>query len=571
MAQFPVKYAQTPPPAAGPVVRAHLDVDTGAEWAGRGLMRAGQALSEFGQKLQDAEDVMAVSTLERKSAEIRNAAFQAMQETQDTDAQLKIWEKARTEIGGLPSGQRKRVADHFTVRLNEMMPVADAHAADVMRRTKINRAKDDYDINSAALLEAGDVAGYAKLQYMAKGVGLITPERAEANVKDAPVASKLTIAGKMLLAKDVAQIQAGIAELAKMDTAGMPAEVLERHSKLLTMGEAAIVRLQDQNYKEAYKPLTDLREQPDLSPVEVYAATEAYRQGIEAQAKRGELSEHHRAELSNASMILDRAVAMEARREEKVVNYPLLNSRWDRARRMIETGTPDPTLATDVEQDYIAGEYGQGKTANANYVSLKKYLEGRTFVRELAVTDFIMDKYKTDHKDDPDLALDLFHLDQTRRHYAVDHPGDLEGIVRFMAIKAASGQTKKAEKPAFTEAHIQQALGTLAAGGPAAAKWEDQPAAGKLPPMFAGQQAINFMLRELGPDWWKIAPKAVDIIRTKWPEVRAELYRNPFPDLTAEDVRPPTPKPTEYPDAVWSAKYKMWTIRSPTGALMGVK
>ncbi len=40
---------------------------------------------------------------------------------------------------------------------------------------------------------------------------------------------------------------------------------------------------------------------------------------------------------------------------------------------------------------------------------------------------------------------------------------------------------------------------------------------------------------------------------------------------TGQPTATQTPKPAEYPDAVWSEKYKMWTVRGPDGALMGIK
>jgi hypothetical protein len=279
MAQFPVKYAQTPPPAAGPVVRAHLDVDTGAEWAGRGLMRAGEALTEFGQKLQKAEDVMAVSTLERKSAEIRNAAFQAMQETQDTDAQLKIWEKARTEIGGLPSGQRKRVADHFTVRLNEMMPVADAHAADVMRRTKIKRLEDDLKLNDAADYENSAAANFAKRQYMAEKVGLQTPELTKWKIENFDTHSKLLRVRKQIDSQDPAHVDAAIAALGWMDTGGLSAKQLEDWSQSLDLAR----RVRDAQGRRAEGEIDDLEAKlhgADLPPVDFQTQANAIRQKI---------------------------------------------------------------------------------------------------------------------------------------------------------------------------------------------------------------------------------------------------------------------------------------------------
>ena len=279
MAHFPVKYAQTPPPPLGPSVRGRLDVDTGAGQVAQGLAQAGGAIAALGQKIQDADDVMKISTLERKSAEIRNTAYQAMQETQDVEVQAKIHQKAKLDLAGLGAGLPQRVVNRYQVRLNEIMPVWDAHGADVMRRTKINRLEDDLRLNDAADYENSAAANFAKRQYMAEKVGLQTPELTKWKIENFDTHSKLLRARKQIDSQDPAHVDAAIAALGAMDTGGLSAKQLEDWSQSLDLAR----RARDAQGRQAEGEIDDLEAKlhgADLPPVDFQTRADAIRQKI---------------------------------------------------------------------------------------------------------------------------------------------------------------------------------------------------------------------------------------------------------------------------------------------------
>lgn len=179
MGNFPVQYTEAAPSGRISGIPAR---ETGA--MGRAISGVGRAVGQIGQKIQDAEDAMELSTLQRKSDEIWNAAYDTMRTTEDPERRAELFDKAKRDASAMTS-KSGRVNDAYQMHLNSMFPRWEYNFNNLDRELRIQRATDEYKYNAQAMLENGDVPGYAKLQYTAQDVGVITPETAKYNIANA--------------------------------------------------------------------------------------------------------------------------------------------------------------------------------------------------------------------------------------------------------------------------------------------------------------------------------------------------------------------------------------------------
>jgi len=100
---------------------------------------------------------------------------------------------------------------------------------------------------------------------------------------------------------------------------------------------------------------------------------------------------------------------------------------------------------------------------------------------------------------------------------------------RIGATKALTAQRKKPKplKLPFTEGRIQQTLGELEAGGAT-------DMLGTTIPFGSREDAVNHVLRTLGPEWENLAPKARGIIGRKWPAETEKKEKPSAPDWWAK-------------------------------------
>lgn len=89
MPRFQIEYAKETPPAAGPSVRANLNMDTGAGAVWEQVARAGGQLASMGLeimgKIQDAKDSNEYDTAVRKEGELWNIFNEHLPGIQDPD------------------------------------------------------------------------------------------------------------------------------------------------------------------------------------------------------------------------------------------------------------------------------------------------------------------------------------------------------------------------------------------------------------------------------------------------------------------------------------------------------
>ncbi len=216
MATFPIQFAERVPPPVGPSVRAgagpQLDtraVPTGeaAQW--RAVAGLGQALAGVGteflkkfqvaaERIQGAEDAIAVSEGKRKYDELMGLTHQSIAVAPDETAAATIWQKAQADASNIPAGYgRPKVRNALTVHINNTIGQHGVKVATATLSIKKSNLLAQAEIDWQAKLENGDVPGAQKLMAM---MALLDPaNRAvyEQQGKDAPVDSVMAQAAVM--------------------------------------------------------------------------------------------------------------------------------------------------------------------------------------------------------------------------------------------------------------------------------------------------------------------------------------------------------------------------------------
>ncbi len=363
MAVFPIKYASELPPAVGPNVRANLDLNTGeAEAAlaeGRAKAASGEALASAGQKvfeiaqnisqkITDAEDAMAISTLERKSAEIRNTASKAILETQDPATQAQIGQKAAQDILALGAGQRKRVADQHTMRSNQVLPVWDAQVADTIRKTRIRRVEDELAINDQADYESGNAQSFMERQHKAELTGIQTPEMTAKKIADFAANSLLVRFGTAAANGDIY----GADELAKqLDGMKLTEEQGKYREQLIGLKNRTAASVKQQFDIELGEKLVAL-ESKRLPPAESDAA---YDELIAVARIDPRLNGEQRVQVID--MLLRR------KRGEGLMEPLVMSNDQQRVQNIDESGEDSQQLRAEINANYSEGKYGHGDAA----------------------------------------------------------------------------------------------------------------------------------------------------------------------------------------------------------------
>lgn len=258
MAHFPVRYAQEGPPAAGPSVRAHLDTDVGAGMLWEGVARAGSDLAKVGERIQLAEDAVALSTLKRKADERRTAAWETMQGIQDPEGMQKAWEKAKGEIESLGASAPKHVADAYKLHINEALPHWEWQAKNQVRETRIDRATDAMTQNLEHYIVSGDKKTYATEVYKAQALKLITPEKGAYLIENYDATHDLRLMERLLDRGDPGSLESAIqigAEYQKEELAGKEGKLAHKVSGELRAGLRRAYQAAGRAQKEAMQEL----------------------------------------------------------------------------------------------------------------------------------------------------------------------------------------------------------------------------------------------------------------------------------------------------------------------------
>lgn len=173
MPKIPQASRQVMPSGEVGAVRLPYDIAR-TESIGQGVADLGNAVTEVSYRIQKAEDAMELSTLDRKSKDIWNNAYDQMATTQDKDARNAIYQQAKKDMASLTS-KRKPVNDAFKMQLNNDIPQYDVHYAQLDRTLRIADAKSQFELNSDYYAQNGDVAGYVKQVELANENGLLVP------------------------------------------------------------------------------------------------------------------------------------------------------------------------------------------------------------------------------------------------------------------------------------------------------------------------------------------------------------------------------------------------------------
>ncbi len=164
MAKFPITYSETVPSGQIAAVPVPMQVDT------RGAQALAGGISELGQafiKVQQANDAMELSTLQRKDEEAHLARFTALQGIDPTDdeAITKVNEAFNNAMQSNRS-KRQTVNNALQMSRNETMPRWNAQFQGEVLQRKAKHAVDLGETEYHIRLGNGDVAGAAKINEM---------------------------------------------------------------------------------------------------------------------------------------------------------------------------------------------------------------------------------------------------------------------------------------------------------------------------------------------------------------------------------------------------------------------
>jgi hypothetical protein len=260
MAKFDINYTQGAPNVVS-MPRANMNVDTGAGILAEATSRMGDTLAGIGMKVQQAQNAMELSTLQRKSEEINNASLMALQgvDPKDDESIQKIQQKRDTDLKGLTS-KSQAVNDTFAMHLNSESPRWDMQFQGQVIQKKAKGAKDDFDLNAQQFLADGNQAAYLKLLNNAKATEVISPQefdfRAKNMTNDSLLAQSesLSLDGNFVAAEE---------RLGKLDNPTV--EQKQYREKIASLARVQI----EKAGSEANKQLTDMMANRTLTTTEI--------------------------------------------------------------------------------------------------------------------------------------------------------------------------------------------------------------------------------------------------------------------------------------------------------------
>ena len=216
MGKFDIEFAKgTPEVVRQP--RANMNVDTGAGILAEATSRMGDALANVGMKIQQAQNAMELSTMQRKAFEIHNASIMALQgvDPKDDESIAKIKQQRDKDLSGLKS-KSMAVNDTFTMHMNEQMPRMDMHFQTEVVQKKAKAVEDDFNLNASSLLSDGSpeaLGQYAKMLHNAVATDVISPVKFDYLSKNIPNDSALAQADKFIGNKDGAAALQALAQI----------------------------------------------------------------------------------------------------------------------------------------------------------------------------------------------------------------------------------------------------------------------------------------------------------------------------------------------------------------------
>jgi len=359
VAKFPgntsIRYTNASPSGQSAGVTANINTNQGSEAIGAGAERLGGAVFDIGMKIQKAQDSAELSTLDRKSKEIWNAASQTIQTTQDPDARKKIYDKAVFDMGALKS-KRQVVNDAYKQSLDDFIPRAQVHFNGIDRTMKIYQAKDEILFNGQKALEIGDVKNYQKLAVTGLNTGLLTQAEYDHLVSNAPINSQLAQA-RIALDTDPNKAIASLEDLK-----GLSGEQLDQRDKLLHLAYKSQEAASDQFQKDILSKLIKADEST-LTPSQRSEFVLELRKSISAPGNplTGE----------QARVVTNYVQEWEDGKFKKGDMFAI--SDFENRASRIWMGNEDPDqYDKDLRDALLKGDLGSGKEGHSEYLRLNK-------------------------------------------------------------------------------------------------------------------------------------------------------------------------------------------------------
>jgi hypothetical protein len=185
MAKFPIRYTNATPSGQSTGVTANIDVNTGEEAIGVATAGLGNATYDQGAMVQRQQDAMELSTLDRQTKEIWNAASKTMETTTDDDARKAVYDKAVADINKL-QGKNFRTNDAFAQMRNDYMPAFEDEFNKLDRTMRIKSAGDEMAFNYQKAVESGDEATARKIAVTGLNTQLIGKAEYDAKIASLP-------------------------------------------------------------------------------------------------------------------------------------------------------------------------------------------------------------------------------------------------------------------------------------------------------------------------------------------------------------------------------------------------
>jgi hypothetical protein len=504
-----LQYSETTPTGQGPSALARLNTDTGAGDVWGALAHAGQQFAGMGanltglvEKVVHAENVMALSTLQRKDEEARNAATQAMAATQDPDEQAKISAKYQSDSAAMAKGQRGAVQTAFTEYHNRAMPTWQAYAAGHITKTKIKNLEGEARVNEQSLIESGNIDAYAALQYKMVSAGLLTKIEADHNVQQAPILFSLSKLRKL-------SSSSNMADLAAAEKFEVPGELTDEQTDYLrsrkAVAEGQKAHIQAKNYDAAVDGLVKM---VDLDPVSKASNAAAMIKDMQGKVDRGEIT-------AREGMTLIRQAESfmkpgKAKRPDYEVESDMLNIVLDHDTELDKTELNRRRMVLMSHADDL-----QGKLPGLMEMLDKEYNSTKDKGRKAGKHD-IISQIGLAAGDEPIRERGSFikHMYDIATSENLDEPNLYERTTKELALWNAARAKGKAT---FTQAHIAETYGTLQGQGitrfnPITSEWD-------FVPFKTADEMRAYARTRFGPEdqWDVVAPQTKAYINAKFP------------------------------------------------------
>lgn len=500
MPEFPkqgIQYTQATPQVVNQP-RMNLDAQTGLGDIWRQVSSLGGVVSDLGQKIQQGQDAMRLSILDRDYEDLVNDTLGQLEKVKTQEEADLITGAFEQKTAKLSEKDNDFVKQAYTIRLNQNIGNNLRTFKATSDQARAKDAHSQWQFSYSRALESGNLAGSAETAKLALDTGVIGQAEYDAAIKDGPADSLLAQARvkmdtnpefveKVLSDPEIRKKFTGkqlelsddlLYKIGKLNKANIE-DRSQKYWQLLQKGDYESLRtdlndpsnplpVEKEGGKNWWQNLiqkkqedlaqTDLREQAKIADTIIFEPTAIDPQQIR---NRAGLGIHGGLSLDKAKEYQEKYSLMADK--NSALNTPLARTMFNE----LKNAQQDRSFSIEKEQNDV--RYGQSLDSLSDY--------------------FI--NYRKKNGKDPTLA-------ETQEFYN----------------NLVSGY-RTPERP-FTDAKIQQTLGELQSGGSVSVF-------GTVMPFSRPEDAVNHMLRNLGPNWQKMAPEAAEIIKQKWPDAKIDV------------------------------------------------